>query len=77
MREHEDPEAIAQIITEAIRRLDVHPGEFAAAAAPHASSFGFGRGDGLDWPPSAGFSTSQGPLSEIHGSLQPTPARNT
>jgi hypothetical protein len=43
----EDPEAIAQIIAEAIRRGYDSPGAFASALAPHARPYGFRHGDGL------------------------------
>jgi hypothetical protein len=43
----EDPEAIAQIIAEAIRRGYDSPGAFASALAPHAMPYGFRQGDGL------------------------------
>ena len=45
--EREDPEAIAQVITEAIRRTRDYPGTFADTLAPHAASYGFRRDDGL------------------------------
>lgn len=47
LRDREDPEAIAQIITEAIRRINDYPGTFADALAPHAASYGFRQDDGL------------------------------
>lgn len=47
LRENEDPEAVAQITTDAIRAVYDHPGTFAEALAPHASRFGLRRGDGL------------------------------
>jgi predicted transcriptional regulator of viral defense system len=45
--EHEDPEAVARIIVEAIRRANDYPGTIAQAIAPHAAQFGLRRGDGL------------------------------
>jgi hypothetical protein len=45
--DHEDPEAVAQIIAESIRRAFDYPGIFAAALTPHAARFRFRRGDGL------------------------------
>ena len=42
----EDPEAVAQVIADALRPA-YHPGAFADALAPHAASFGLRRGDGL------------------------------
>lgn len=47
IREREDPEAIAQIITGAVRRILDYPGTFADALAPYAASFGLRRSDGL------------------------------
>jgi hypothetical protein len=47
LREHEDPEAVALIIAEAIRSAFDYPGTFAEALAPHAAGLGFRRGDGL------------------------------
>lgn len=47
LRDREDPEAVAQIITEAIRRISDYPGAFADALAPHTASFGLRRDDGL------------------------------
>jgi hypothetical protein len=47
LREHEDPEAIAQIVAEATRRNSDYPGTFAEALAPYAARFGMRRGDGL------------------------------
>ena len=43
----EDPEAVAQIVAESIRRISDYPGTFADSLAPHAASFGLRRGDGL------------------------------
>jgi hypothetical protein len=43
----EDPEAVAQIVAESIRRISDYPGTFADSLAPHAGSFGLRRGDGL------------------------------
>ena len=47
LREHEDPEAIAQIIVESIRQNFDDPATFAQALGPHAGRFGLRRGDGL------------------------------
>lgn len=47
IRDREDPEAVAQIVTEAIRRLSDYPGAFADALRPHAAAFGLRRDDGL------------------------------
>ncbi|MGH3256319.1 MAG: type IV toxin-antitoxin system AbiEi family antitoxin domain-containing protein [Streptosporangiaceae bacterium] len=43
----EDPEAVAQVIADALRSVHDYPGTFADALAPHAASFGRRRGDGL------------------------------
>jgi hypothetical protein len=45
--ENEDPEAVAQIIADAIRSVYDYPGSFADALAPYAARFGLRRGDGL------------------------------
>jgi len=45
--EREDPEAIAQIVADAIRGAFDYPGSIADALAPHAVRFGFPREDGL------------------------------
>lgn len=42
----EDPEAVAQIVADAIRVYDC-PGTFADALAPHAAKFGLRRQDGI------------------------------
>lgn len=47
LRDDEDPEAVAQIVAESIRRISDYPGIFADSLAPHAASFGLRRGDGL------------------------------
>ncbi len=43
----EDPEAVAQVIDDAIRSAYDYPGTFADALRPHAARFGLRRGDGL------------------------------
>jgi hypothetical protein len=43
----EDPEAVAQVIADALRPVYDYPGTFADAIAPYAASFGLRRGDGL------------------------------
>lgn len=43
----EDPEAVAQVIADAIRSIYDDPGTFADALGPHAARFGLRRGDGL------------------------------
>lgn len=45
--EREDPEAIAQIVVDAIRGVFEYPDRFAPALAPYSSRFGFPHGDGL------------------------------
>jgi len=45
--DHEDPEAVAQLISDAIRHLYDYPGRFADSLAPHAARFGLRRGDGV------------------------------
>jgi len=45
--DHEDPEAVAQIVTDAIRGVLDYPGTFADSLAPHAARFGLRRGDGI------------------------------
>ena len=47
IRDREDPEAVAQIVTEAIRRIKDYPGTFADAFGPYAATFGLRRDDGL------------------------------
>lgn len=43
----EDPEAVAQVIADALPPVYDYPGAFADALAPYAASFGLRRGDGL------------------------------
>jgi hypothetical protein len=45
--DHEDPEAVAQLIADSIRAVLDYPGTFADQLAPHASKFGLRKGDGL------------------------------
>ena len=47
LQAREDPEAVAQIIAEGIRRGYDSPSAFASALAPHSMTYGFRRGDGL------------------------------
>jgi hypothetical protein len=47
LRSREDPEAVAQVVADALRRGHASPDEFAAALAPSAAAYGFRRGDGL------------------------------
>jgi AbiEi antitoxin C-terminal domain len=52
LRSREDPEAVAQVVADALRRDLASPGEFAAALTPHAAVYGFSRRDGtslLQW----------------------------
>lgn len=46
LREREDPEAVAQLITDAIRNAYDHPARCARTLAPYAMQFGFRRRDG-------------------------------
>jgi hypothetical protein len=43
----EDPEAVAHIISDAIRPVFDYPGTFADSLAPHAARFGLRKSDGL------------------------------
>lgn len=45
--EKEDPEAVAQVVADAIRGVLDYPGTFADSLARHAIHFGLRRGDGL------------------------------
>lgn len=47
LSDHEDPEAVADIVLEAIRKVSDYPGTFADSLAPHAVRFGLRKGDGL------------------------------
>lgn len=47
LAEREDPEAVAQIVADAIREVYDYPGTFAGALSPLAVRLGFRRGDGL------------------------------
>lgn len=47
LADREDPEAVAQIVADAIRGAYDHPGTFADALAPHAAKFGLRRRDGI------------------------------
>jgi hypothetical protein len=52
LRSREDPEAVAQVAADALRRGYASPGELAAALAPGAAAYGFRRGGGaglLEW----------------------------
>jgi hypothetical protein len=45
--DQEDPEAVGQIVADAIRGVFDYPGTFADSLAPHAARFGLRRGDGI------------------------------
>lgn len=47
LADREEPDAVAQVIGDAIRNVYEYPGTFADKLAPHAARFGFRRGDGL------------------------------
>jgi hypothetical protein len=47
LRSREDPEAVAQVVADALRHGYASPGGFAAAMAPGASLHSFRRGDGM------------------------------
>ncbi|HEX9716735.1 MAG TPA: type IV toxin-antitoxin system AbiEi family antitoxin domain-containing protein [Actinomycetota bacterium] len=45
--DHEDPEAVAHVVADAVRGVYDYPGTFADALGPRASTFGLRRGDGI------------------------------
>jgi hypothetical protein len=47
LTDHEDPEAVAQIVVDAVKGVVDDPGNFADSLAPHAGRFGLRRGDRL------------------------------
>jgi hypothetical protein len=47
LSDREDPEAVAQVVADAIRGAHDYPSTFANALAPHAAKFGLRRQDGL------------------------------
>lgn len=47
LRDHEDPEAVARLIADAIRPVYDYPGTFADSLEPFAARFGLRKGDGL------------------------------
>lgn len=47
LHDQEDPEAVANVIADAIRRVFDYPSSFAKALRPHAYRLGLRRGDGL------------------------------
>jgi hypothetical protein len=47
LRDREEPEAVAQIVADAIRNVYDYPGTFADSLGPFAAQFGLRRGDGI------------------------------
>lgn len=47
LEDHEDPEAVAQIVADALRGNSDYPGVFTDSLAAQAPQFGLRRGDGL------------------------------
>lgn len=47
LAEHDDPQGVGQLISDALRPAYDHAGSVASAIAPHAAHFGLRRGDGL------------------------------
>jgi hypothetical protein len=47
LSDREEPDAVAQVIGDAIRNVYEYPGTFADTLAPHAARIGFRRSDGL------------------------------
>jgi hypothetical protein len=47
LRDREDPEAVAQLVVDALRGVYDEPRAFVASLAAHAVGFGLRRGDGL------------------------------
>jgi hypothetical protein len=47
LADREEPDAVAQVIADALRGAFDHPGTFAQTLAPYAARFRFRRGDGL------------------------------
>lgn len=45
--DHEDPEAVAQIVVDSVKGVVDYPGAFADSLAPHAGRFGLRKGGGL------------------------------
>ncbi len=45
--DHEEPEAVGQVVADAVRGIFDYPGTFADSLAPHAAQFGLRRGDGI------------------------------
>lgn len=47
LADHEDPEAVASVVADAIRDVYDYPAAFADSLTPHTARFGLRRGDGL------------------------------
>lgn len=47
LSDREDPEAVAQVIADALREVKDYPAKVAKAIAPHAAGFNLGKGHGL------------------------------
>jgi hypothetical protein len=47
LADREDPEAIGQLVADALREVYDYPGTFAQTLGPHAARFGLRRGDGV------------------------------
>jgi hypothetical protein len=47
LADREDPEAVGQIVADALRAVFDYAGTFARTLAPHAAHFGLRRGDGV------------------------------
>lgn len=47
LADREDPEAVAHVVADAIRRKNEYAGAFIETLAPHAAQFGLRRGDGI------------------------------
>jgi hypothetical protein len=47
LSDHEDPEAVARVIADAIRGVLDYPATFAESLVPHAVRFGLRKGDGV------------------------------
>jgi hypothetical protein len=47
LADREDPEAVGQVIADALRSVNDYAGTFVRTLAPHATQFGLRRGDGV------------------------------
>jgi hypothetical protein len=47
LADREDPEAVGQLVADALREVYDYPGTFAQTLGPHAARFGLRRGDGV------------------------------